>query len=425
MNIAVFTDCFLPQINGVVTATLNLVKGLADRGHKVVIVAPKAKMTPEFSYPGVRVVRLHSMPALFYEEFKFTLPYSFRVMRLLRKEKIDLIHFQTPITLGLFSIVAAKRLGLPLVGTFHTFFADPVYLKHLNVKHASAEKIAWKYGDVFFNRCDLLTAPSPFTAREVSAHLKGKHVKVISNGIDFSLFDNRNSPAMRKKYAPNDEKLFLFIGRISLEKNIDYLIECFAQAQKTAPKARLLIVGGGPQQEEVEKRVKELGLSQQILFLGKIPHAELVKSGLFGACHAFITASTSENQPMTILEALANGLPCVCVAAKGVPDIVKNNVNGLLAKEGDKKEFAKAIADVANNEALHAKLSKGAAQEAKTHSLESVALEWEKTYKEVIEKKKHSKGDGVFDEESIPELKEFTDYFRSIGDRLRASFDQK
>lgn len=129
MRIALFTDTFLPQINGVVTSIINLAKGLADRGHQVHIIAPKFRNTEEFDYPNVYVRRTRSMPAFFYEDFKFTLPVSPIILEYIMDKKIELIHFQTPITLGFQAIILARLLKIPLIGSFHTFFCRSTVFK--------------------------------------------------------------------------------------------------------------------------------------------------------------------------------------------------------------------------------------------------------------------------------------------------------
>jgi 1,2-diacylglycerol 3-alpha-glucosyltransferase len=131
MRIAIFTDCFVPQINGVVTSLFNLVKGLSDSGHHVFIVAPKYyRRYKEFAYPKVRVLRIPSVPAFFYPDYRLTFPVDLKILAILRKSDIDIINFETPLTVGLTGIIMARMLNKPLIGRFHTFIADPQYLKH-------------------------------------------------------------------------------------------------------------------------------------------------------------------------------------------------------------------------------------------------------------------------------------------------------
>ena len=146
MRIAIFSDAFLPKIDGVVSATVNLAKGLAKRGHKVIIVAPSKKKGQKeaFIHKNVEILRIPSIPAFFYPGFRFTWLYNKKVINYLEKKKIEFIHFQTQFTLGYLAISAAKKLDLPLTGTFHTFISDPEYLRHAHLDYKFVGKMAWK-----------------------------------------------------------------------------------------------------------------------------------------------------------------------------------------------------------------------------------------------------------------------------------------
>ncbi len=388
MRIAIFTDTFLPQINGVVTATINLAKGLADRGHKVWIFAPKFRNTKEFKHKNVYVKRNFSVPAGFYEDFKFTSPIGLSIIKEIRRNNIQAVHFQTPITLGVQAIIIAKLLRLPLIGTFHTFFADEEYLKHVKFNNKIAQRIMWEYSNIYYNRCTLVTCPSGSTKKELVAHGCKKSIKVISNGIDFDMFDNRKAGEVKKKYGPDDD-LLLFIGRIAHEKNIGYLLECFSRAIRINPNMKLLMVGDGPQMKEAKRMILDLDIRKKVVMLGRIPHSNLVRSGIFGACKLFVTASRTENQPMTMLEAQANGLVCVALNSRGIPDLVKDRHNGFLVKEGDKEAFARAIVNILRDEALYDKMRGETIRRVQEHSITKVIDGWERIYSSLINKKKN------------------------------------
>jgi len=392
MKIAIFTDTFLPQINGIVTSVINLAKGLADRGHKIYIIAPIFnKKSEEFKYKNIEVKRTHSVPALFYEDFKFTLPLSPRVTKFLIKKKIDLIHFHTPITLGMEAVLLAKILRVPLVGTFHTFFTDPQYLKHAKLNNPLFEKIAWTYSNGFYKKCDLVTTPSVATKKElIKQNCKcKKEIKVISNGIYLDKFDNSKSKRIKKEYK-KEGKFFLFVGRIAHEKNVFFLLDSFRPVIKQEPKTKLLIVGDGPQFKKLKRKVNEYSLEKNIMLLGKIPHKKLIKSGIYGACDAFITASKTENQPMTVLEAQANGLVCIGLNKRGIPDLIKNNINGFTTEEKE-KEFSEAILKVIRDDKLVKKMKKATLKEIENHKMSKIIDTWEENYKNLIKEKRETK----------------------------------
>ena len=135
MRIAIFTDTFLPQINGVVTATISLIKVLANKGHHIILIAPDFGQSEKFKYNNVEIIQVKGIPALFYEDFRLTKFFSFKVMKIIKEKKIELIHFQTPLMLGVQAIWISRILKLPLVGTFHTLFTDSQYLRHFGMNN--------------------------------------------------------------------------------------------------------------------------------------------------------------------------------------------------------------------------------------------------------------------------------------------------
>jgi glycosyltransferase involved in cell wall biosynthesis len=384
MRIAIFTDTFLPTVDGVVSATLNLSKGLADRGHKVYIIAPKSGKKEVFSYKNIIVKRVSSVKAFFYKDYSFTSIFNLEIFNYLKKEKIDLIHFQTPISLGMEAILISKLLKVPLVGTFHTFFMDPQYLEHIKVNNRFVQGVSWTYARFYYNQCDLITCPSESTRKELLSHDFNQPLEVISNGIDFGIFKNPDWKKVRKKFLKKMNYLLLFVGRIAHGKNINYLLDCFKLVVKKVPDAVLLIVGDGPQMDEVKQKIKKLNLEKNIIFTGKIPHEDLVKSSIYKACDLFVTASTTENQPMTVLEAQVNGLPCVGISERGVKDLVKNGYNGFLARDGNKKEFADKIVKILLDKKLRKKMRENTIKEIEKHKLSKVISVWEKEYSKLI-----------------------------------------
>lgn len=382
MRIAFFTDTFLPQLNGVVISVIGLAKKLADRGHEVYIVAPKFPGREQFSYRNITVLRRPSLPALIYEDFKFTLPFDPLLLKFIIDKKMDIIHFHTPIVLGLQAVLIAKILNLPLVGTFHTFFADPHYLKHIKLSNKVMERLAWKWSNSYYNRCDLVVCPSEGTRAELIAKKCKKPIKVIHHGIDLSVFDNTKSASVRKTYNGKG-KLLLFVGRVAHEKNLPYLLECFALVLKKVPSAKLVIVGGGPQMPELKAKIRTLGISQKVILTGYIEHGKLVKSGIFGACDVFVTASTTETGPVSVLEAQANGLVCVSVKGKGM-NLIKDGVNGYLVEPENKDAFAKAVVELLTNDAKYNRMKTATLREVKKYNLDRIIQVWEKTYREVI-----------------------------------------
>lgn len=387
MKIAIFTDTFLPQVNGVVTATINLAKGLSRKNHQVFIICPKFKNeTKEFEHPSIKIIRINSIPAYLYEDLRFTSLINSKLIKLLKKEKIDIIHFQTPMTLGFQAILISKILKVPLVGTFNTFFSDPQYLKHLKINSKLAQNMTWVYTKIFYNKCNLISSPSESTRDILIDKGFKKPIKKISYGIDFSIFDNSKWKEVKNKYN-KDGKIVVYIGRISHEKNLLYLLECMNTVLKRVTNTKMLIIGDGPQMKEIKEKIASLQLSDKVILTGKIPHEQLVKSSIFKASDLFVTASTTETFGITTLETQVNGLPCIAIKAKGTEDLIKDGINGYLVKRGDKQKFANRVIELLTNPSIYKEMQKNTKELVKEHDLKKVIILWEKEYKKLIGEK--------------------------------------
>jgi len=391
MKIAIFTDAFIPIYSGVVTAVINLAKGLADRGHKIYIIAPKFNIKEEFAYKNIKIIRIPSIPAPLNNDFKLTNFYSFKLMNYLKKEKVDIIHFATPLSLGIQAILIAKTLNKPLVGTFHTFSADKQFLEGIHLDYKSIQtfmqKFMWELNRLYYNRCDLITCPSKTAAKELVTNGLSKNIKVISNGIDFKIFDNSKWKEVKNKYNKNG-KLLLFIGRVAPEKNIIYLLNCFSKVVKKIPSTKLIIIGDGASMKDAIKRIHELKIKKNVILTGRIDYDKLIKSSIFKACDLFVTASVTENQPMTVLEAQINGLVCVGINFRGMKDLIQNGYNGYLTEEKNPNEFSQKIIKLLSDAKLLNKMKKNTLKMIKADEMSKVIEIWEETYKGLINSRK-------------------------------------
>jgi len=384
MRIAIFSDSYHPQVNGVVTSIVNLSENLADRGHQIIIVAPKYWGLKEYSHPGIEIVRITSVAAAFYDGFRWTVPFSLRVYRLLKKKKIDIVHFMTPSIVALFGIKFARLQKLPVVGTYHTFISDPLYFKHLFKGPISITPEAiWKFTNLFYNSADFVSAPTKEAVRIIRENGGLTPMEAISNGIDTSLFDNSRWREFKEKYGLEDQ-VILFIGRMAHEKSIPVLLEAFSRVHAGFPGAQLLLVGDGPQLEEFSESARKLPGGDRIIFTGSIPYKELIRSGVFQCASLFATPSETETQGITILEAQANGLVTVGVNKGGVIDLIEDGVNGFLVPPGDSAALAEKISEVFIDADLRKTLGGNAVSMVEVHQMKYVVDRWETVYADLI-----------------------------------------
>ncbi len=388
MKLAIFTDSFLPQVNGVVTHIIESTKNLKERGHKILICAPKpASAIKKTSLSAIKIHYLPAVPNPIYKDFRITFPLSLDVLNTVREFQAEIIHFHTPFTVGSNGVMVSKLLKIPLVGTFHTYFMEPEYLRVVGLDkigldtNLTVNKIGWFYNNLFYNAADVVISPSQFAKKELLTHGVTRPIKVIPVGVSFNV---TNSKKNSSKKFPLAKSYFLFIGRISFEKNIDKLIESFYKFFQSDNKHMLVIVGDGPAREKLEALTKGYKLDKRVLFMGQIPHETLMNSNIIKDAIAFVTASTSENQPISILETLLFGLPIIGVKAKGIPELVSKN--GILCQPDNTEAFANALRTIANSSKLQNQYRKASLKLAKKYSMVNTIKKLESLYSSLIQK---------------------------------------
>jgi len=388
MRIAIFSDTFFPQANGVVTVVWQSALALSDLGHEVCIVSisseeSRASLERKLN-DKIRIINLPSLPFFGYKGERITMPlgWSFRKVR---KFKPDIIHSHTSFGVGWEAIFCAKILKIPLVGTHHTFFDH--YLKHISLDFEIVKKLSWKFFIAYFNYCDLLLSPSQALKDEFKNKGMDKPIKVIFNPTDVDFFmppaSEQCKKELKKKYKIAD-KTIVYMGRLSYEKSIDQVIQAFALVNKRIPEVRLMILGDGPEKSILKKMCKECDLSDRVDFIGRYNHDEEL-IGRLGASDIFVTASKSENLPVSLLEAMACGLPIVAVDEKGIPEVVKNNLNGYIVQADQPDLLAEKIIQLLTDKDI-AKFAYASRELVKKYSSSAYAKNLEKYYSELIHK---------------------------------------
>ena len=372
MKIAYFTDSYVPQVNGV-TYVVQAHVGLLARNHQVKVYAPAYGLMYETEREKNLVVeRYPSVPVATYKEIRLPVVDIGRLERSVAEFDPDIIHFHSPGVLGLAGVRMAKKLGRPLVGTYHTLFSEmlPPLPAFRLIPGGWLRKGIWKLSNKVFERCSLVISPTQTIADELKSHgLKGE-VKVLSNGVDIGQF------AAKKGYG--NRKRILHVGRMSHEKNVEAVLRAFGEVVKVWPEARLVVAGGGPALEGLKEKACELGLERAVTFLGYVSREKL--GALYRRSDVFVTASAMETLGLVIVEAMASGLPVVGVNAGGVRDLVVTGVNGYLAEPGDYRGMAKKIVYILREENLIEKLGKNSRRMAEKHDVRKVVKELERVY---------------------------------------------
>lgn len=372
MKIVVFSDFFLPHIDGITTSLVHLIKSYAKDGHEVLVVAPRMKGSEHVSIPNVKIVFLPSMPAIFYPELVLGLLSPDLVLSL-KNFAPDIVHVTGPGTVGHIGLFYANMFNIKSVATFHGYFMEPEYLKLVGIEKRGvklAQKLLWKFAKSFYDKANIIVTPSKFVRKDLLSRNFKKNIVVINNAVDFS--DRKFSISEHKKFINNhnlkNKKILLYIGRVSTEKNIKFLINILPLVLKKEKNVLLLIVGNGPELSNLKNQAKNLNVEKNIVFTGEIENKKIIEIGIHKIAKIFVTASHSEVQPMSIIEAFNFGLPLVCASSRGLSEMVSGN--GYLISDDNEQKFSEAIVKILKDQKLHAKMSEKSHSNRKIYSIE-------------------------------------------------------
>lgn len=309
MRIALFTDTYPPYINGVSTSCFNLATTLREHGHYVLVVTPrytdgKLEIKDDIILlPGLQIKDEYG--------YRVTKIFDKKVTKVLKDRKIELIHNQTDFTAGVFARIAAKRLKLPLVYTYHTSYEDYTYYVTKGIFDRMAKKIVRYYTKNIAAGAAGFITPSIKTKDFMRSVGHDIFINVIPTGIDFSIFekdriDQERVKAFKEEHGiDEDTKVVLILGRIAKEKSVDTSVKYFAKYVERHPemKVKLLVVGDGPQRSEIELLTHELHISHLSIFTGFVKADEVPFYYHLG--DVYNSASTTETQGLTFMEAMA------------------------------------------------------------------------------------------------------------------------
>lgn len=335
MRIGILTDSYKPYVSGVVTSIFVLAEGLIKQGHDVYIITPKYKGYKEYDKNYAYIKRIGGGIVLPKKGTRFLryVPFVGRKLKMIKDLNLDVIHVHSELTMGKLAIKARRKLGIPLVYTVHTMYEEYMhFVSKFLAKHFPKLllKIVKKVMKSHILNSDVTIVPTKKIKDLMLSYEIKSDYEVVPTGIILDSFKKETYKKediinLKNKFSlSEDDFICLFVGRISLEKDIDVLIDGFKEIQNE--KIKFVIVGGGPYLKDIKERVKKENLTKQIIFTGIIPWQDI---GLYYQLgDVFLNASVSETQGLTYIEALAAEIPLIVRYDKVLEDVLIDGKNG-------------------------------------------------------------------------------------------------
>jgi glycosyltransferase involved in cell wall biosynthesis len=411
MKIVIASDAYWPAMNGCSVASKSVADGMGLLGHEVIVLAPSQTKKAHVEQDGkVKIFRLKSStfpfyhnqvtpppkakflaPKIYLDGFKVCVaPYK-EVVEILDDFQPDVIHVETPLTIGQAVKRYAVKNQVPCVTTNH--FLPENLVDNLRafalVSKPISEAMKW-YEKDFLKKFDYITMPTEMAVDlfwQVKKRKRGlPPIEPVSNGIDLESFKVGKAPQKfyQKYHIPEGKPIVTYLGRVDSEKHIEVLVEAFAKIAKKLD-VYLLVVGCGNDEDNLKELCRELKMAERVIFTGKIVGKDKELAHRVGT--VFCMPSPVELQSLSMLEAMASGQPVVAVDAGALSELCRNKVNGLLCEKDNVAQMARALKKILTDEKLRAKFSAQSLKIAKEHDVRLSWKRYEAIYRKVIELK--------------------------------------
>lgn len=382
MKILITTDTYLPSINGVVTSVNMLYRELKARGHdvRILTLSEDIHMKKRDDVYYLRSFRIYVYPGV-----RGTVPIEKTFRKEIERWRPDIIHTQTEF----FTMVIAKKiasvLNIPIVHTYHTMYEH--YTRYLLRVDAISRQSAKLFTRESLRMVDAVVAPTGKVEKTLRDYGVDLPVYVIPTGLAMDKFgksvsEEEKRDLRRKLGISEDKKIIATIGRIGLEKNLDEVADYFLYVERTHPEIVWMIVGDGPYREELQNRISRLKLSDNVIFTGMVDPEEIYL--YYKLADVFVSASMSETQGLTYIEALMAGTPLVCKKDACLADILEEGFNGYYFETGD--EFNRHLNELLSDEEKRKRFSNCALESSVKFSKERFAENIEKAYLDCLKK---------------------------------------
>jgi len=381
MNVAMFTNTYFPEVGGLAVSVERFSEGLRERGHSVLVVAPEYDASTSARNDVIRV------PAIQHEgKTWLTMPLSLAadLHEALDAFQPDIAHAHHPYLLGDTALRVGAERNIPVVLTHHTSIREYYAAHHLSWLREYVLPVSVGHA----NLCDAVVAPSESVAAELRRRGVTSPIAVVPTGVDTNrLAEGDGTKTLRRLSIPADAFVIGYVGRLSPEKNLDFLCRALVEGMKRRDDWIFLAVGAGERAEMVEQAFGEEGKEDRLRLAGTLEGQDLVDA--YHAMDVFAFASTAETQAMVVTEAWAAGVPVVALEGPGVREAVQDGYNGRLLQSDDPKTFSEAVQWVADLDAsARSTLSGQAQRSAEPYEMSSSVEKLLGTYRMAVRRRR-------------------------------------
>lgn len=381
MHILMVSDVYFPRVNGVSTSIQAFRQALQAAGHRVTLIAPDYGLNTE---DETDIIRISSRGVIVDPEDRMMrLRHIHRLTEELRAEDYDIIHIHTPFVAHYAGVKLGRRLRLPVVATYHTFFEEYLYNYIKWLPREWLRYAARRFSRTQCAELDALVVPSTAMLQVLIDYGIKTPMTILPTGLDMQVFESGDGTAFRVKHGiPADRPVILYVGRVAFEKNIEFLLEVTKKLRCSIPDILFLIAGEGPAEKALRVQVNKHGLQDNVRFVGY-----LRRNGDLQACYkaadVFVFASRTETQGLVLIEAMACGRPVVSTAVLGTKDIMGKEQGGLVARE-NVTDFAGRVKQLLTGKVLHGHKAEEARAYAQTWSHTAQAQKLVSFYQQVV-----------------------------------------
>lgn len=377
MRIGMMVDVYKPHVSGITNyITLNK-RFLEQLGHEVFVFTFGNE---DYADDETHIIRSPGMPLL-NTGYYVSLNYSRQARSLIRT--MDVVHVHHPFLSGSLALRYCRPRGIPVIFTNHTRY-DLYTRAYLPVlPDVIGETAIEAYLPAFCRACDLVISPSPGMRDVLRRYGVDVHIEVVPNGVDLRPFRQAEAGNLRAELGFSPETvLLIYVGRLGPEKNLPFLLRSFAGAALAYENIGLLLVGDGPERDNLEDRVQYMKLTARVKFTGMIPYHEL--PNYMAIADAFVTASVTEVHPLTVIEAMAAGLPVLGIDSPGVGDTIEDGVTGYLVPEEDLAAFTAKMVRLITDQENRKRMAQQASQQVERYAIENTVQKMSELYQQVV-----------------------------------------